>query len=173
MDAALKDVPAAVILCDRTLGGLPIVSCSAGMQRLTGYLAHEMIGWNCRMLQGPESEQPVIEKMIAAIRQGNAVEVSITNYRKDGRPFTNQVSLGKTLRIHTGSRGEISSIHTCLVSSTPGAGSKRGQWDKRLQSTLCSSCIRQSPAMRDPSAMGGRSVTLKSRPVSSEMIAGG
>ena len=51
------------------------------------------------MLQGPESEQESIQKVIEGIRQGEAAEASIINYRKDGRPFTNQVAVGRTLRI--------------------------------------------------------------------------
>ena len=48
IDAALREFPAAVLLCDRTVGGLPIVSCSAGVQRVTGYVPNEMLGWKPR-----------------------------------------------------------------------------------------------------------------------------
>ena len=102
IDAALKEFPAAVLLCDRALGGLPIVSCSAGVQRLTVYPANEMLGWNCRMRQGPESDLAVVNEVIEAIRNEKALEVSIINYRKDGRPFTNLLSIGHTLRILPG-----------------------------------------------------------------------
>ena len=50
IDAALREYPAAVLLCDRTVGGLPIVSVSAGVERLTGYEASDLLGRNCRLL---------------------------------------------------------------------------------------------------------------------------
>ena len=88
-----------MLMCDRTLGGLPIVSVSTGIERLTGYEASEVLGWNCRLLQGPATEPDVVKALKHAIRKAEAVEVSLTNYRKDGMPFTNLLSLSRPLRV--------------------------------------------------------------------------
>jgi PAS domain S-box-containing protein len=70
----------------------PIVLANQAFLDLTGYTADEVIGRNCRFLQGPDTQQRAIE----AIRQGLAtgqhfVEVELLNYRKDGSSFWNQL----------------------------------------------------------------------------------
>jgi PAS domain S-box-containing protein len=72
----------------------PIVLANQAFLDLTGYAPHEVIGLNCRFLQGPETDPADIE----AIRQGLAnssdyVEVELLNYRKDGSSFRNALCI--------------------------------------------------------------------------------
>lgn len=72
----------------------PIVLANQAFFDLTGYSAPEVIGRNCRFLQGPETDLESIE----AIRRGLAeradhVDVELLNYRKDGTPFWNQLMI--------------------------------------------------------------------------------
>ena len=72
----------------------PIVLANQAFLELTGYSAEEVIGRNCRFLQGPETDPADIE----AIRQGLAsnpdhIELELLNYRKDGSSFWNQLAI--------------------------------------------------------------------------------
>jgi PAS domain S-box-containing protein len=72
----------------------PIVLANGAFLALTGYTADEVIGRNCRFLQGPDTKPADVE----AIRRGLAtsrdhLEVELLNYRKDGSTFWNQLSI--------------------------------------------------------------------------------
>jgi len=73
--------------------GLPIMYCNSWFEDLTGYSASETIGKNCRFLQGPQTEPKALNKVITAVRKHEACSVTITNHRKDGAPFANNLSL--------------------------------------------------------------------------------
>ena len=99
INAALQHFPMAVLICDRSLGGFPIVGASAGITRVTGYPLKDIVGWNCRILQGPETDPKAITQVVSALRIGISTNVSLTNYRIDGTPFTNQLFIGDALNI--------------------------------------------------------------------------
>ena len=72
----------------------PIVWANQAFLDLTGYTAKEVIGRNCRFLQGPETAPLHID----AIRQGVAqrehfLTVELLNYRKNGTSFWNQLCI--------------------------------------------------------------------------------
>ena len=56
---------------------------------MTGYVIAEIVGRNCRFLQGPETDQETIAEIRAAIEAEEKVSVEILNYRKDGATFWN------------------------------------------------------------------------------------
>ncbi|RYJ00397.1 MAG: PAS domain S-box protein, partial [Acetobacteraceae bacterium] len=71
----------------------PIVFTNAAFTQLTGYAAEEAAGRNCRFLQGPETDRLTVDRIRHALRQGRPVEAQILNYRKDGTPFWNALSI--------------------------------------------------------------------------------
>lgn len=80
-----------IIIVDARKPDRPIIYANPAFSRITGYSAEEVLGLNCRFLQGEESEQPGLEVIRAAIaeqREGMAV---VRNYRKDGTPFWNEL----------------------------------------------------------------------------------
>lgn len=81
----------------------PIVYASAGFLRLTQYSLEEVLGRNCRFIQGPETNQAEVQKLGKAIKDGTDVSVCILNYRVDGSTFWNQVHVAP---LHNGV-GEI------------------------------------------------------------------
>lgn len=62
-------------------------------ERLTGYRAEEILGRDCRFLQGDDCKQPASAEIRCAIARGRSCVVRLRNYRKDGPMFLNELSL--------------------------------------------------------------------------------
>ena len=71
----------------------PIVYANEAFELITGYDRDEIIGRNCRFLQGEDRDQPEIERIREALREHKPVTVTLRNYRKDGSLFLNQFSI--------------------------------------------------------------------------------
>ncbi len=71
----------------------PLIFVNAAFERITGYSGEEVIGKNCRFLQGPDRQQPALAKLRAALKTGTECSVTLQNYRKDGKPFWNELIL--------------------------------------------------------------------------------
>jgi len=82
-----------VTLSDPDLPDNPIVYANSVFERMTGFSRDEIIGRNCRFLQGDDSEQPGIAEIRAALADQRPVEVTLRNYRKDGSRFYNRLSI--------------------------------------------------------------------------------
>lgn len=80
----------AVLLTDANPGkeGHRIVFVNQAFLRMTGYSEKELMGKNPRILQGPETDPVVIDRLRDCIRAGLFFQGSTINYRKDGRPYT-------------------------------------------------------------------------------------
>jgi PAS domain S-box-containing protein len=83
-----------MVVCDPTLPDTPIVLANQAFLDLTGYLADEVIGRNCRFLQGKDTAPEAVEE----IRRGLAadehiISVELLNHRKDGTTFWNQLHI--------------------------------------------------------------------------------
>jgi PAS domain S-box-containing protein len=71
----------------------PIVYANEAFELITGYNAEEILGRNCRFLQGTDRDQEGIPKIRQAIREKKALTVTLRNYRKDGTRFYNEFTL--------------------------------------------------------------------------------
>lgn len=91
-DVALVEAsPASTILVDARQPDLPVVYVNPAFETLTGYPREEIIGRNCRFLQGDDRDQEGLKTLRAALRDGEACTVTLRNYRKDGSMFWNQL----------------------------------------------------------------------------------
>ena len=90
---ALARLPLALVLTNPGLSDNPIVFASEAFEELTGYRRKDIIGRNCRFLQGERTEPDRRDELRRAIEAGEDVTVEITNYRADGAPFRNRVSI--------------------------------------------------------------------------------
>ena len=88
-----EQLPHAVMLCDMTVPGIKVLSTNSAGERLTGYPRCEHSFPNCRFMQGPNSEGASVRKIVNAIRTAKTTTVRITNYKKDGTPFVNALTL--------------------------------------------------------------------------------
>lgn len=69
----------------------PIVFVNEAFSRLTGYSHDELLGKNCRFLQGPGTNVDDITKVRNAIARRESIEIDLLNYRKDGSSFWNRL----------------------------------------------------------------------------------
>lgn len=79
------------IITDPSLHDNPIVYASNDFLTLTGYSQEEVLGRNCRFLQGTETCQEKVGKIRKAVSLGEDVNVTLANYTSDGKPFWNSL----------------------------------------------------------------------------------
>jgi len=101
--AAIRAARMAMIVTDAHQPDNPIIFANDAFLALTGYGRDEVIGRNCRFLQGPGTDPAAIATLRRAVADGEDLTIDILNYRKDGTTFWNALSLspvhGKTGRI--------------------------------------------------------------------------
>ena len=116
-EQAMAQTRMAVCLTDPNQPDDPIVFCNEAFQQLTGYRSEEILGRNCRFLQGPDTDQEQVAKIRDAIRDESVAVVEILNYRKDGSRFWNTLHLGPIydengkLKYFFGSQWDVTDIH--------------------------------------------------------------
>ena len=92
-----------VTLSDPDLEDSPIVYANKAFEAITLYSQSEIVGRNCRFLQGADRDQPELDRLRAAIRDREPVEVVLRNYRKGGQLFFNRLVVKPLL----GPSGEV------------------------------------------------------------------
>ncbi|WP_419319021.1 PAS domain-containing protein [Caulobacter sp. ErkDOM-E] len=90
---AIRSMPMATIVTDATQADNPIIFANDAFLRLTGYGRDEVIGRNCRFLQGVDTDPLERARLRAAISAGQDIACELLNYRKDGSPFWNALYL--------------------------------------------------------------------------------
>nr|WP_280948420.1 PAS domain-containing protein [Methylobacterium tarhaniae] len=91
--AAFSASEAPMVMTDPAQADNPVVFVNDAFCRLTGYAAGDVLGRNCRFLQGPDTDPGDIARVRDAVAQGEPIRVDLLNYRKDGRPFWNAMTL--------------------------------------------------------------------------------
>lgn len=80
-----------VVIADATQPGLPIVYANQAFTEMTGYEQAEVLGRNCRFLQGEGTDSDAVEKIRQRLSEQRDVHVTLRNYRKDGSLFWNDL----------------------------------------------------------------------------------
>ena len=81
----------AMVISDATKPDNPITYVNPGFEALTGYSSKDVIGKNCRFLQGPETDPKSVQAIREAVSKGKGIRMGLLNYRKDGEPFWNEL----------------------------------------------------------------------------------
>ena len=105
------------VLSDPSLPDNPIVYASDGFIKLSGYKRHEVIGRNCRFLQGPGTDQAAVDVIRQGVAEGRDISVCLLNYKADGSPFWNQFFVA-ALRDADGAVVNFVGIQ-CVVNTIP------------------------------------------------------
>ena len=101
--AAVRATRMAMIITDPRQHDNPIVYANAAFLRLTGYARDEVLGRNCRFLQGPGTSAHTVASIREAVTGVHDISTDILNYRKDGTAFWNALYLSPV----TTSSGEL------------------------------------------------------------------
>jgi PAS domain S-box-containing protein len=89
--AAIRGTRMSMIITDPRQDDNPIVFANQAFQNLTGYGRDEIIGRNCRFLQGQGTDRAALASVRAAVEAETPINVDLLNYRKDGTPFWNSL----------------------------------------------------------------------------------
>jgi PAS domain S-box-containing protein len=91
--AILDECVNGITLADPDLEDAPIIYANKAFERLTGYTQADIIGRNCRFLQGEDCEQEGRYEIKKAMEANAGVEVTLRNYKKDGTLFYNHLKI--------------------------------------------------------------------------------
>ena len=92
-DRALAVAAEGVTIADARLPDRPLIYANEGFERMTGYPVAEVMGRNCRFLQGPDTDATAVAKIRSALTECRECVVEILNYRKDRTTFWNRLSI--------------------------------------------------------------------------------
>jgi len=92
--AAIEMTRMPMLLTDPSKDDNPIVFANKAFLDLTGYEEDEVLGRNCRFLQGAQTDRNAVAEMRDAVRTRSSVALELLNYRRDGTPFWNAVFIG-------------------------------------------------------------------------------
>lgn len=90
---AIMECHDGVTVADMRLPDAPLVFVNPGFEKLTGYSAEDCLGRNCRFLKAGGQDQDARKILSEAIREKQPCLITLSNYRKDGSLFYNELSL--------------------------------------------------------------------------------
>ena len=82
-----------MLLTDARVPDNPITWANDAFLQLTGYALEELQGRNCRLLQGEDTDRAEVARIRAALSSGEPICAELLNYRKDGTPFWNAMTI--------------------------------------------------------------------------------
>jgi len=106
-------------VADATLPDCPLVFASEGFYQMTGYGPDEVLGHNCRFLQGEGTDKKEVAKLRNAIKEGIPISVRLLNYRKDGTPFWNLLTM-TPIKTPDGKVSKFVGVQVDVTSKTEG-----------------------------------------------------
>ena len=90
-DRAVEASVNPVLIVNATDSDMPLVYVNRAFEHVTGYSRDEVLGVNCRLLQGDDRDQPELDKIRRAISEQSDGQAVLRNYRKDGSLFWNKL----------------------------------------------------------------------------------
>lgn len=92
-ESAVGSTREGISIADTTRDGFPLIFVNRAFCEMTGYQPLEVIGRNCNFLQGEETDPKAVAKIRKALANKQSLTIALLNYRKDGTPFYNRLSL--------------------------------------------------------------------------------
>jgi diguanylate cyclase (GGDEF)-like protein/PAS domain S-box-containing protein len=82
-----------VTIADALAPDVPLVYANPAFERMTGYRLDEVLGRNCRFLQGPDTDPTAVQAIRQAMAAGREIQIVLLNHRQDGTPFWNDLGV--------------------------------------------------------------------------------
>ncbi|MBI2239845.1 MAG: PAS domain-containing protein [Magnetospirillum gryphiswaldense] len=92
-ERVLETMSNGVAISDATAPDLPLVYVNPAFERTTGYTSDQVLGRNPRFLHGDDRDQSALGDVRAALADGRSVEAVLRNYRADGTPYWNELTI--------------------------------------------------------------------------------
>ena len=93
LERAVASSSSGVVVVDMLDDDHPMLHVNPAFEQMSGYAADEVLGRNCRMLQGPDTDPGVVASIGAAVRRGQEHKAVVRNVRKDGTQWWNELHL--------------------------------------------------------------------------------
>ncbi|MDB5450830.1 MAG: lovK [Phenylobacterium sp.] len=128
-----------IVIADASLVDQPIIFANDAFLALTGYGRDEVIGRNCRFLQGPLTDPEQVARVRRAIGAGEEINVELLNYRKDGSAFWNRLYVSPVadeagdVIYFFGSQSDVSDTKAAELSLTRWSEGLRADVDTRTR----------------------------------------
>ena len=112
----LSQTRMAISIADPREPDTPLVFVNDAFCGLTGYAPDEVLGRNCRFLQGPDTDRRQVAKIAQALADEDVIVAEVLNYRKDGTAFWNALHVGPVydeageLLYYYGSQWDVSNV---------------------------------------------------------------
>lgn len=93
MSRAMDKADTSIIITDARQDDMPVVYMNQSFVRMTGYSEQEVLGNNCRFMEGPDTDKAALERINAALRSHDPISETLIHYKKDGSSFYNELSI--------------------------------------------------------------------------------
>lgn len=100
---AIESSSSGITIADATKKDFPLIYVNPGFEKITGYKEKDILGKNCRFLQGKDTNQPGLDIVRKALKEKKDCVVEIKNYKKNGNLFWNELRLSPVKN----SKGEV------------------------------------------------------------------
>eukprot|EP00873_Tetraselmis_striata_P009108 jgi/Tetstr1/429372/TSEL_019286.t1 len=146
LTSVLSGLKHTFVVADATLPDCPLVFASESFYTMTGYSKDEVLGHNCRFLQGEGTSPKEIQKIRDAVKTGEICSVRLLNYRKDGTPFWNLLTV-TPVKTSTGQVTKFVGVQVDVTSRTEGkafaetGGAPLLKYDGRLRENVAKNIV--------------------------------
>lgn len=155
------------VVADATLPDCPLVYASEGFYQMTGYGADEVLGHNCRFLQGEGTDPKEVAKLRESIKKAEPVSVRLLNYRKDGTPFWNLLTM-TPIKTPDGKLSKIVGVQVDVTSKTEGKITTDGggvpslvKYDARLRDNVANKIVEECTTAVEVAELGEKKPETK------------
>ncbi len=93
LNHAIASSSVGIVIADVNQPKQPLIYCNPAFEKITGYSREEVVGYNCKFLQGKDTDPEAVETIRHAIKTQTGCCVILRNYRKDGTPFWNELTI--------------------------------------------------------------------------------